>query len=204
MDSPVGRLMVTAADGAITRLRWLSQGGAEKRSPPPTPNNTVLAVAMEQLRNYFDDPSHIFDLPLAPSGSPFQKAVWQVMCTIQSGAVLTYGAVAAQVETSELEASQVETFQAETNLGKKTPQEQIAGAEPVTPGLAQAVGRACGANPIPIIIPCHRIVAARDKLGGFSGGQGRKTKEWLLTHEKWPGIGPGPLFAGLQDEMSCG
>jgi methylated-DNA-[protein]-cysteine S-methyltransferase len=38
------------------------------------------------------------------------------------------------------------------------------------PGAAQAVGQAVGANPIPIVIPCHRVVAADGKLGGYSGG----------------------------------
>lgn len=38
------------------------------------------------------------------------------------------------------------------------------------PGLARAVGQAVGANPIPIVIPCHRVVAAEGRLGGFSGG----------------------------------
>jgi len=38
------------------------------------------------------------------------------------------------------------------------------------PELARAVGQAVGANPVPIIIPCHRVVAADGKLGGFSGG----------------------------------
>ncbi|MBM7582752.1 methylated-DNA-[protein]-cysteine S-methyltransferase [Caldicoprobacter guelmensis] len=38
------------------------------------------------------------------------------------------------------------------------------------PKAPRAVGRACGANPVPIIIPCHRVVAASGKLGGFSGG----------------------------------
>ncbi len=47
---------------------------------------------------------------------------------------------------------------------------------------AQAVGQACGANPIPVIIPCHRVVAAAG-LGGYSGGAGLATKEILLAHE---------------------
>ena len=47
----------------------------------------------------------------------------------------------------------------------------------------QAVGQACGANPIPIIIPCHRVVASGGKLGGFSGGDGAPTKKKLLNHE---------------------
>jgi methylated-DNA-[protein]-cysteine S-methyltransferase len=47
---------------------------------------------------------------------------------------------------------------------------------------AQAVGQACGANPIPIIIPCHRILGAQS-LGGFSAKGGVETKVWLLKHE---------------------
>ena len=38
------------------------------------------------------------------------------------------------------------------------------------PTAARAVGAACGANPLPLLIPCHRVLAARGKLGGFSGG----------------------------------
>jgi methylated-DNA-[protein]-cysteine S-methyltransferase len=47
----------------------------------------------------------------------------------------------------------------------------------------RAVGRACGKNPIPIIVPCHRIVAANYKIGGFSGGDGIDTKASLLSLE---------------------
>ena len=49
-------------------------------------------------------------------------------------------------------------------------------------GSAQAVGQACGSNPIPIIIPCHRVLAANG-LGGFSGAHGVETKVELLKHE---------------------
>lgn len=47
---------------------------------------------------------------------------------------------------------------------------------------AQPVGNACGANPIPIIIPCHRVLGA-DNLGGYSGAGGIETKVWLLKFE---------------------
>ena len=46
----------------------------------------------------------------------------------------------------------------------------------------QPVGAACAANPIPVIIPCHRVLSA-EGLGGFSGGQGIETKIALLRHE---------------------
>ena len=47
----------------------------------------------------------------------------------------------------------------------------------------RAVGGANGANPIPIIIPCHRVVAADGSLGGYSGGDGPATKRFLLDLE---------------------
>ena len=48
----------------------------------------------------------------------------------------------------------------------------------------RAIGGACGANPIPLIIPCHRVVAAGGALGGFSGGTGCDTKRQLLALER--------------------
>ncbi len=52
---------------------------------------------------------------------------------------------------------------------------------------AQAVGQACGANPIPILIPCHRVLGARG-LGGFSAPGGVETKVALLRHEGAAGL----------------
>jgi len=51
------------------------------------------------------------------------------------------------------------------------------------PGAARAVGQALGANPIPIIIPCHRVLAAGNKLGGFSAPGGSATKQRMLEME---------------------
>lgn len=52
---------------------------------------------------------------------------------------------------------------------------------------AQAVGQACGANPIPILIPCHRVLGAKT-LGGFSAPGGVETKVALLRHEGAAGL----------------
>lgn len=54
-------------------------------------------------------------------------------------------------------------------------------------GAAQPVGNACGANPIPVIIPCHRVLGANG-LGGFSGAGGVETKVALLKHEGAGGL----------------
>ena len=51
------------------------------------------------------------------------------------------------------------------------------------PKAARAVGGAVGANPIPIIIPCHRVMASNGAITGYSGGNGIKTKQKLLDHE---------------------
>lgn len=53
----------------------------------------------------------------------------------------------------------------------------------------RAVGQACGANPYPVIVPCHRVVAASGALGGFAhsrDGLLLDIKRWLLAHEGWP------------------
>ena len=50
----------------------------------------------------------------------------------------------------------------------------------------RAVGGAVGANPIPIIVPCHRVLASDGRITGYSGGNGIPTKVWLLDHEGIP------------------
>jgi len=50
-------------------------------------------------------------------------------------------------------------------------------------GEPQAVGQACGSNPLPILIPCHRVLAAQGRMGGYSGKGGLRTKEALLVLE---------------------
>ncbi len=51
------------------------------------------------------------------------------------------------------------------------------------PNASRAVGRANATNPMPIIIPCHRVIGRDGKLHGYGGGEGLKTKEWLLKME---------------------
>ncbi len=55
---------------------------------------------------------------------------------------------------------------------------------------AQPVGGACGRNPIPILIPCHRVMGANDAMTGFSGAGGIATKKALLTLEGWQPMEP--------------
>jgi methylated-DNA-[protein]-cysteine S-methyltransferase len=55
-----------------------------------------------------------------------------------------------------------------------------------------------GKNPIAIIMPCHRVLGADGKMGGFSANGGVATKRRILEIEGAAAVGAGPLFAGLQ------
>ena len=158
IESPVGRLSITEAGGAVVRIAWTDhQAGDLGAQPGETP---LLARAAEQLDQYFAGTRRDFDLPLAPTGTGFQRRVWTEMARIPFGVTASYGALARK-----------------------------------TGSVARAVGGACGANPIPIVIPCHRVVGEGGALGGFSGGAGPKTKRALLDLE---GITPREpdLFGG--------
>ena len=142
IDSPVGPLTITAADGAITAVDFGLGGGAR-------PNGGVLAEAAHQLTEYFAGTLREFTLPLAPSGTSFRLKVWAAMQAIPYGQTRSYGDLARALDSAP-----------------------------------RAVGGACGANPIPLIIPCHRVVGAGGALGGFSGGAGCDTKRQLLALER--------------------
>lgn len=53
-----------------------------------------------------------------------------------------------------------------------------------TGSSARAIGQICSNNPFPILVPCHRVLADGGRLGNYSGGDGPKTKSWLLEHER--------------------
>lgn len=67
-----------------------------------------------------------------------------------------------------------------------------------SPGLARAVGRAMGANPFPIIVPCHRVLGADGSIGGFSAHGGAATKRRMLLAEGVPEQGGPALFPAEQ------
>ena len=63
------------------------------------------------------------------------------------------------------------------------------------PHEAREVGQALGRNPVAIIVPCHRVLGADGKMGGFSANGGVATKRRMLEIEGAPEVGAGPLFA---------
>ena len=87
VESPFGTLRLTATDGAITRVDWV---GTDDK-PAQTP---LLRLATEQLEAYFAHEITAFDLPVAPEGNAFQRAVCAEMQRIPFGETRTYGAIA--------------------------------------------------------------------------------------------------------------
>lgn len=68
------------------------------------------------------------------------------------------------------------------------------------PGAARDVGQALGQNPFAIIVPCHRVLAANGKVGGFSARGGVRTKLRLISSERAGGHGALPLFGGSPED----
>jgi methylated-DNA-[protein]-cysteine S-methyltransferase len=147
--TPLGPLSVSEEAGAIVALDW-GQGRDQDDTP-------LLRRACAQLQQYFDGARQVFDLPLAPNGSAFQRRVWEALRAIPAGETRSYGDLAASLGTS-----------------------------------ARAIGGANAANPIPILIPCHRVVGAGGALGGYSGGDGIPTKRFLLALEARVAASGGP------------
>lgn len=156
--SPVGRLTLASDKKQLTGL-WLDSDRffadqLKGQEVSEDRNNPVLNKAAQWLEAYFaGEKPALESLALAPSGTPFQRLVYELMCKIPYGQYTTYGALA----------------------------KQVAARMHKTRMSSQAVGGAVGSNPISIIIPCHRVIGCHGNLTGYGGGIPKKI--WLLRHE---------------------
>lgn len=155
--SPVGLITLASDDKKLVGL-WLKgqkyfgdtmSGETSEKNELP-----VFSATKKWLDRYFaGEKPDVLELPLAPEGSAFRQSVWNILCEIPYGEVVTYGYIAKRMA-------------------------KIAGKKAMS---AQAVGGAVGHNPISIIIPCHRVVGSNASLTGYAGGI--KTKIKLLELE---------------------
>lgn len=174
-DSPIGHLALAARGGALVGV-WArgqrffgcpvgvdeavaasleilpSRGGSGGESRGVTGEDAAaLTAAASWLEQYFaGENPSPARLHITPEGTHFQKHVWEAMARIPYGHTRTYSQIAAQLREAGVAAS------------------------------PRAVGGAVGRNPLLIVLPCHRVVAAGG-LGGYAAGAEAKT--WLLEHE---------------------
>ena len=150
--SPIGPLLMASNGRHLVGLWMEGQkyfGRTIGEPLTPDPQRPEFKDASVWLDAYFCGKNpHLADLPLAPNGTAFQKAVWQQLLRIPYGETATYGDIARQVAREMQKAS-------------------MAG---------QAVGGAVGHNPISIIIPCHRVVGSSGSLTGYAGGLQKKIR----------------------------
>ena len=133
-ESPIGRILLTSADGVTLCGLTFDSEAESQGSPVP-----VLDNAARWLDRYFAGKNPGEPPPLSPRGTEFQLRVWRELCRVGYGQTVTYGELARRVGCRS----------------------------------AQAVGNALGRNPVLIMIPCHRVLAASG-LGGFAAGLDRK------------------------------
>lgn len=166
ISTPVGPVSVGYGDAGVAQARF---------GPPPggacaAAEGSPAQVAARQLAEYFCGQRREFSLPLDWTGfGPAQRQVLRLLYDdVGYGQTVTYGALAGR---AGLDAADKAT--ADKATGDKA-------AGDVIP--ARAVGKIMGSNPIPVIVPCHRVVAS-DGIGGYSGGAGPEVKRWLLILE---------------------
>ena len=156
VPTPIGAIVLVTDEQDRARALSFRDDGDEMRAllhhyygAVELRERDAASRARHALEAYFGgDLAALATVPVAFSGTAFQREVWGALCEIPVGQTLSYGALAAKI-------------------GR--------------PKAVRAVGAANGANPIAIVVPCHRVIGADDSLTGYGGGMDRK--RWLLRHE---------------------
>jgi methylated-DNA-[protein]-cysteine S-methyltransferase len=135
LETPIGALRLVSDGQHLAAIEF--EGNHTIDGSDCETTDSVLQACATQLREYFAGRRTRFDLPLAPRGTDFQRAVWKALKAIPYGELRSYAEIARAI-------------------GK--------------PRAVRAVGAANGRNPLPIVVPCHRVVGSDGSLTGFAGG----------------------------------
>jgi methylated-DNA-[protein]-cysteine S-methyltransferase len=173
LTSPLGTFTLAGERGTLQRLYFPSEAGAAVRELAERDHDVAaFADARAQLEQYFAGARRVFELHLEPHGSELQRSVWDALQRIPYGETTTYGAIASELGV--------------TGSANEPP--------------ARIVGAAIARTPIPIIIPCHRVVASDGALRGYRGGL--EIKRALLDFEASGGVCEALADGWERDQLS--
>jgi methylated-DNA-[protein]-cysteine S-methyltransferase len=161
IEAPFGLLFAEVTPDGLRRLEFL--GGL--REPP--------------LRGSRDETYEVSDQPLAPREQAIANALETQLREYFAGKRRDFD-IPLDLATGSEFRRRVWQVIAGIPYGETLSYAEVA-AEAGNPSAYRAAGSACGANPVAIVIPCHRVVGSDKRLHGFGGGL--DTKAWLLQHE---------------------
>jgi methylated-DNA-[protein]-cysteine S-methyltransferase len=182
----------------VTRVQLPRVPAARRASAHPADRPPARAAAHPPAHPANHAPAHLADHPPAhPADHPpaHIRQAAELIARLLSGEPADLGGIpVSHGERIEPFARRVYAATREIGPGETTSYGEIA-CRLGDRGAARAVGAALGANPTPIIVPCHRVLAADGSLHGFSAPGGIRTKRRLLEIEGAPGFTQQPLFA---------
>ena len=142
VDSPVGRLLLTGDEQALSGLYLLDAGARSARIRPQwTRRAGLFPEPTRQLAEYFAGDRRDFDLTLAAHGSPFQLAVWAELLKIPSGMTASYGGVAAALGKSPVASRAVGLANGRNPISIIVPCHRVIGADGSLTGYGWGVDR---------------------------------------------------------------
>lgn len=142
VGSPVGRLLLTGDDRALSGLYMMDAGSHSASVRPDWERREgAFSVAAAQLSEYFAGDRTVFDLPLAPRGTPFQLAVWAELTRIPFGETVSYGDVALALGKSLVASRAVGLANGRNPISIIVPCHRVIGADGSLTGYGWGVDR---------------------------------------------------------------
>jgi methylated-DNA-[protein]-cysteine S-methyltransferase len=192
LSTPVGPVSVGCTAAGVARVHYRAARAVRAESPAglaagaadtDRAARALADAARRELTEYFCGDRQVFGVPVdwtATAG--LEREVLTVLTdSVGYGRTISYGALARAAGLADASPA----AERGGDPGQPPAAALTQGSDPAKPPAgfaARTVGTIMGGNPIPVIVPCHRVVAA-DGLGGYSGGAGAEVKRWLLILE---------------------
>ncbi|KAF4074059.1 hypothetical protein AMELA_G00250310 [Ameiurus melas] len=165
MESPVGELLLSGCDKGVHTITITME--TEHRSgliSNQAELNSELRQCVTWLQSYFRSAQSVSSLPFPALHNPLLQGD-------------SFTAQALRILQSRVQVGQTVSYKELSEMAGN-------------PKAARAVGSVMKRNPVPLIVPCHRVLCSSGQTGRYMGGKGDNIKLWLLSHEKKEGLDP--------------